>query len=78
MPEKKEKKKVNQEIATNVLAEGGKFCLDLAKLIFGGVILTGLMRQDLDYTLLFLLGTVVVMLFASFGFYLLIKSKRQK
>lgn len=55
--------------------EAGKFCLDIAKLVFGGVILAGLMKEDLDYPLLFSLGVSVVFIF-SFYCFLLIKTSK--
>ena len=32
----------------------GDFFIDVAKLVIGGVILAGLMKQDIDYSFLFL------------------------
>ena len=58
--------------------EAGKFCLDIAKLVFGGVILAGLMKQDLDYYLLFILGLLVVGIFCIYGFILLASSNINK
>ena len=78
MPEKKEKQSAKQETVTNVVFEAGKFCLDIAKLVFGGVILAGLMKQDIEYVSLFLIGLGVVLLFAFWGFWLIAKSKKQK
>ena len=78
MPEKKEKQSAKQETVTNVVLEAGKFCLDIAKLVFGGVILAGLMKQDIEYVSLFLIGLGVVLLFAFWGFWLIAKSKNQK
>ena len=40
--------------------EFGKFLVDLAKLVFGGVILAGIMDEDINRTLLFSTGTVIV------------------
>jgi len=74
MPEKKAKGKENS--TSNVALEAGKFCLDLAKLIFAGVILAGLMKQDIDYVALLCSGLGVVLIFTIFGFYLIKKSKK--
>ncbi len=57
--------------------EAGKFCLDVAKLVFAGVILAGIMKEDADTTILYVIGVVVVMFFVFFGFYL-IKHSKQK
>ena len=56
--------------------EAGKFCLDVAKLVFAGVILAGIMQEDADTTLLYVTGIVVVVFFVIFGFYLIKKSKK--
>jgi len=43
-----------------VLKKLGDFFFDVAKLIFGGVVLAGLMKQDIDYWLLASTGMVSV------------------
>lgn len=55
--------------------EGGKFCLDVAKLVFAGVILAGIMKEEANTLLLYSTGVVVVVFFVVFGFYLIRKSK---
>ena len=49
------------------------FFLDLAKLVFAGIILTGIMDLEVDKFLLFSVGFVVVSLFAIFGYTFLIR-----
>ena len=66
-----EKRPIRKE---KMIFEGGKFCLDIAKLIFGGVILAGIMRQEMNVTLLFAIGLTVVLIFVMLGFYLINKS----
>lgn len=78
MPVKKTESKDKQDTAGNVVLEAGKFCLDIAKLVFGGVILAGLMKQDIEYVSLFLIGLGVVLVFAFWGFWLIAKSKKKK
>ena len=68
------KVKDNQSIAF----EAGKFCLDIAKLVFGGVILAGIMQQGIEFNSLFLTGLGVVLLFVVFGFYLIKRSKKYR
>ena len=46
------------------------FLLDLAKLIFGGIILTGIIDMDFNKPLLFLTGSIVVAILAIWGFVL--------
>ena len=44
----------------------GDFFIDVAKLVIGGVILVGLMKQDIDY-----LSIGVVFLLVAFGMYII-------
>lgn len=44
------------------------FMLDLAKLVFGGIILTGIIDLDLDKLWLFTAGVIVAGIFALWGF----------
>ena len=67
-------KKEDQSIAL----EAGKFCLDIAKLVFGGVILAGIMQQGIEFNSLFFSGLGVVLLFVVFGLFLIKKSKTKK
>ena len=62
----------------SIAFEAGKFCLDIAKLVFGGVILAGIMQQGIEFTSLFLTGLGVVLLFVAFGFYLIKNSKKNR
>lgn len=50
-----------------MLGELGKYCIDISKLVFGGVVLAGIMKLDVNRALLFGLGTVVVLLTVSAG-----------
>ena len=43
----------------------GDYCLDLSKLIFGGVILAAIMQLDINIVWLFVVGTVIVALTAN-------------
>ena len=61
----------------SIAFEAGKFCLDIAKLVFGGVILAGIMQQGIEFNSLFLTGLGVVLLFVAFGFYLIKKSNKK-
>ena len=62
----------------SIAFEAGKFCLDIAKLVFGGVILAGIMQQGIEFNSLFLTGLGVVLLFVVFGFYLIKRSKKHR
>lgn len=50
-----------------IYSETGKFLLDMAKLIFGGIILAGIMKLDINKLLLFSVGAAFVVLFFSAG-----------
>ena len=67
-----------QKEEQGIAFEAGKFCLDIAKLVFGGVILAGIMQQGIEFNSLFLTGLGVVLLFVAFGFYLIKKSKKYR
>lgn len=55
--------------------EAGKYLLDVSKLIFGGVILAGVVNLDVDKIVLFIVGGASVVLSAILGFVLFKKGK---
>ena len=57
--------------------EFGKFLVDIAKLVFGGVILAGIMSRDIDHTLLFTLGSCIVVAFSFIGLSIISKNKEE-
>ena len=61
-----------------ILSEVGKFFIDIAKLVFGGIILASIMKIDVKQSLLFILGGIAVIIFVTVGllFIALSKSKR--
>ena len=50
--------------------EASHFALDMAKLVFGGVILAGIMDLDVDKWVLFLLGGIIVLILMVLGAFL--------
>ena len=48
--------------------EFGDYCLDISKLVFGGIILAGIMELDVSKFVLFGVGTAIVLLTAAAGF----------
>jgi hypothetical protein len=58
--------------------ELGKILIDIAKLVFAGVILAGLMRQDLSPVLLFAVGGIVTVLTITMGLYLIWLDKKKQ
>lgn len=55
--------------------EAGKYLLDVSKLIFGGVILAGVVNLEVDKIVLFIVGGASVVLSAILGFILFKKGK---
>jgi hypothetical protein len=51
--------------------ELGKILIDVAKLVIGGVILAGLMRQDIRPALLFTVGSIAAVLMICTGLVLI-------
>lgn len=60
----------------SVLQEAGKYCLDISKLVFGGVILAGIMRLDVDKYVLFSVDIIIVAFFAALGLNIISLSKK--
>ena len=50
------------------MQESGKYCLDMSKLIFGGVILAGIMNFGVNNIYLLGIGGMFVILLAVMGF----------
>jgi len=57
--------------------ELGKVLIDIAKLVIGGVILAGLMRQDIPPVYLFVVGGITAVLLISIGLYLVKDNRKQ-
>lgn len=51
-----------------MLAELGKYCIDLSKLVFGGIILAGVMQLDVNMKILLIIGVACVSGPACMGF----------
>mgnify|MGYP006873035210 CR=1 FL=1 len=57
--------------------EFGKFLIDLAKLVFGGVILAGIMKKEINEQVLYSLGSCIVISFAFIGILIVSKNKEE-
>jgi len=55
----------------------GEILIDIAKLVIGGVILAGLMRQDIPPLLLFTVGSVVAALMIITGLILITREEKK-
>ncbi|MDR3286419.1 MAG: hypothetical protein LBT27_03140 [Prevotellaceae bacterium] len=51
----------------------GKYCIDLSKLVFGGAVLSSIMKEDVSLLWIILLGGSVVSILAVAGFLLINK-----
>jgi len=58
--------------------ELGKYFIDISKLIFAGVLLAGLIRQDINSALLFSLGAAVFLLTAFYVFFLVRRGEQDE
>ena len=56
--------------------ELGKILIDIAKLVLGGVILSGLMKENIPSFYLFLNGSIAVVAFITAGLYLIKNNKK--
>ena len=65
------------QIRISMRKELGKVLIDIAKLVIGGVILAGLMRQDIPPVFLFVAGSIVSVLMIGFGLGFIMGRKRQ-
>lgn len=70
--------KLTRDDKRTLFAEASKFCLDIAKLIIGGVLLASIMKEDLDKVILYTLGVLMVLFFTLIGFVFLLISKKIK
>lgn len=68
-------RKTNSELA---LDELGKYLIDISKLIFGGIILAGIMRLEIDPAWLFGAGMTAVLMFMASGFIFILVANSKK
>lgn len=57
--------------------ELGRFMVDIAKLVFAGVIIAGIMDENIDRWLLFSLGSAIVIVFALIGLMIISNNKEE-
>ena len=70
---------MKKESKEAILFEIGKFLIDIAKLVFGGVILAGIMKyENINQWLLFGLGGSVVLACFSAGAILMVLFKKKE
>ena len=72
------KKFVSSTTKKKLLIKGSDFCFDLAKLVFAGIIIAGIMGLDFDNYLLVILGVIVLILLALTGIALFIRGHQKQ
>lgn len=70
--------KLNNATRKKVYLEVSKYALDLSKLVFGGVILAGIMDLGVNRSLLLAFGFVFVGLFAAVGFFFFLLGNKKR
>lgn len=71
------KRLVNNTTKKKLYVKGSDFCLDLAELVFAGIILAGIMGMDFDNYLLVTLG-LIVLIFAIADWYSIVYKGKSK
>lgn len=69
-----ENKKTQKEL---MFAEIGKYCLDISKLVFGGVILAGIMKLYVNLLALIIVGVIAVILLTILGLWCIYESNNK-
>ena len=72
------RKFISSTTRKKLFVKGSDFCFDLAKLVFAGIIIAGIMGMDFDNYLLVLLGLIVLILLSLTGIALFIKGNQKQ
>ena len=72
------RKLISNTTRKKLFIKGSDFCFDLAKLVFAGIIIAGIMGMDFDNYLLVLLGLIVLILLSLTGIALFIKGNQKQ
>jgi len=73
----KKQKHWKKKTLSRLYLEASKYSLDLSKLIFGGVILSGIMGMQIEKTYLLIMGLAAVMLTMLFGFFMFLLGNKE-
>ena len=76
---------LNQQLVRNevkpkehpVAKKMADFCFDVTRLIIGGVVLAGLMKQEIDYLFLLTTATIAISIFLGLAIYLIEYSEKK-
>lgn len=64
--------RIDSKTKSDLYDKFSSYALDLSKLVFGGVILAGIMGMQVDTNLLFIIGGFSVMILTLLGFILIV------
>ncbi len=70
--------KLNIEQKRTLFEEGYKFCFDVVKLIIGGVILAGIMQENINKVILYSTGFIFIIFLLALGVIFIIFAKNKK
>jgi len=74
---KKDRRYFRKETLSKLYLEASRYSLDLSKLIFGGIILSGIMGMQIEKAYLLIVGLIAVILTALFGFIMFLLANKQ-
>ncbi|MBF1630929.1 MAG: ABC transporter permease [Prevotella sp.] len=74
---KKDRRYFRKETLSKLYLEASRYSLDLSKLIFGGIILSGIMGMQIEKAYLLIVGLIAVILTALFGFIMFLLANKK-
>ncbi|WP_018911448.1 DUF6722 family protein [Prevotella veroralis] len=74
---KKNRRYFRKETLSKLYLEASRYSLDLSKLIFGGIILSGFMGMQIEKAYLLIVGLIAVILTALFGFIMFLLANKK-
>ena len=74
---KKNRRYFRKETLSKLYLETSRYSLDLSKLIFGGIILSGIMGMQIEKAYLLIVGLIAVILTALFGFIMFLLANKK-
>ena len=74
---KKNRRYFRKETLSKLYLEASRYSLDLSKLIFGGIILSGIMGMEIEKAYLLIVGLIAVILTALFGFIMFLLANKK-
>ena len=74
---KKNRRYYRKETLSKLYLEASRYSLDLSKLIFGGIILSGIMGMQIEKAYLLIVGLIAVILTALFGFIMFLLANKK-